>query len=256
MVARPRPRLNVENFDIRGRLTSVKGKWLTVNAENTLIKPTLRFELADEVEVSLDVNTYTLAQMGDRIECLGVPYGPQAIEAIEMSIELTQPVGEQEKPLSRTAGRRASRSSAESGADQLAGGAASQNSDGAGPSATTGSKPTQEDAESASQDDRTKQIVQALQATAEEVKNKSSVTLRLGEGVAKTFAPCKQVSGTDVLVKRFGVPDQSRPVSGSLILDGRLTEVRWQLWVYGPVLVFVDEADTTRYLCVEAGGAR
>jgi hypothetical protein len=99
---------DVETFDIRGRITNVNGRWLTVYARNTYFKPALKIELAEKPEISLDMNTYTLARPGDKISARGVQIGPQAAQATRVEIQLLEPLGKSSKPERPTA-KRASR---------------------------------------------------------------------------------------------------------------------------------------------------
>jgi hypothetical protein len=50
----------------------------------------------------------------------------------------------------------------------------------------------------------------------------------------------------------FALPDQVQKIKASLPVGQRgwQKEIHWQLWVYGPVMFFVDEADATQYLAV------
>jgi hypothetical protein len=97
------------------------------------------------------------------------------------------------------------------------------------------------------------QIVELLRLPPEDVRGKPRVELGLGGAEPKKFTPCKQVSGKEILGK-FGLPDSVRTVTGKLALGagGQQQEIKWQLWAYGNVMFFVDEADTTRYMCVDA----
>ena len=239
----------VETFDIRARITAAKGRWLTLYARNNFFKPTLRIELADKPVVKLDVNDYTLAKPGDKIAALGHQIGPRAAQAAKVIIQLAQPVGESGKKPGRTTGRRPPRRSAKQGqgrqsfevAEEMEQDKPGQNKE------TT----PQEKKEPQPQDKRSKEILQLLQAKPEEIKGKPGVTLKLAEGDPISFTPCKQVSGKAIL-GRFGLPNRVQPNKGSLPLGegGQQKEIKWQLWMYGRVLFFVDEADTTRYLAV------
>ncbi|MHC4178755.1 MAG: hypothetical protein ACYSWU_14690, partial [Planctomycetota bacterium] len=74
---------NVETFDVRGRLTSVKGRWLTVSPpRNTFFRRALRIELAEKPEVKLDVTDYTLAKSGDKIAAQGVQIAANTMQAM------------------------------------------------------------------------------------------------------------------------------------------------------------------------------
>jgi hypothetical protein len=108
----------VETFDIRGQITAIKGRWLTVSARNTLIKPVLKIELADQPEIKLDVNTYVLAKAGDKISASGVQMGPQAVQAIRVAIELVEPLSAAGKKPVRPTAKRPSRPSSKAGEDR------------------------------------------------------------------------------------------------------------------------------------------
>jgi hypothetical protein len=248
--AKDKAAANVETFDIRGRITAVKGRWLTVSARNTFFKPVLKIELADKPEISLDMNTYSLAKSGDKISARGVQVGAQAVQAMQMAIELGEPLGAAGRKPGRSLGKRSSRPSSKAGEDREPFEVAQEAEQGK----------LDEKKETAAQkepgkpeprDERGKQIVQYLQAKPEEIQGKPGVKLDLRDGDSATFMPCKQVSGKEVL-GRFGLPDQVQKIKGSLPLGegGKQKEVQWQLWIYGPVMFFVDEADTTRYLTV------
>jgi len=240
----------VETFDIRGRITAVKGRWLTVYARNTLIKPVLKIELADKPEIKLDVNTYSLAKAGDKISARGVQIGAQAVQAIQVAIELMEPLGASGKKPVRPIGKRSSRPASKAGEDREPF-EVTQEAGQAKPGQNKDAAAEKEPVKPVPQDERSKKIVQYLQTKPEEIQGKPGVKLDLKEGDSVTFAPCKQVSGKEVL-GRFGLPDQVQKIKGSLPLGegGKQQEVQWQLWIYGPVMFFVDEADTTRYLTV------
>ncbi len=239
----------VETFDIRARITVAKGRWLTLYARNNFFKSTLRIELVDRPVIKLDVNDYTLAKSGDKIAALGHQIGPRAAQAAKVIIQLAQPVGESGKKPGRTTGKRLPRRSAKQGqgrqsfevAEEMQQGKPGQNKE------TT----PQEKKEPEPQDKRSQEILQLLQAKPEEIKGKPGVTLNLAAGDPISFRPCKQVSGKAIL-GRFGLPNQTQTIKGSLPLGegGQQKEIEWQLWMYGRVLFFVDEADTTQYLAV------
>jgi hypothetical protein len=105
----------VETFDVRGRLTGLKGRRLTVYARNAFFKPVLKFELADKPVINLDVNTYSLAKPGDKISARGVQIAPQAVQAMQVTIELVEPLGSSGQKPDRTAGRRDTRRGTKSG---------------------------------------------------------------------------------------------------------------------------------------------
>jgi hypothetical protein len=238
--------------DARGKTAAnvVKGRWLTVYARNTFFKPTLRIELADKPVVNLDVNTYTLAKSGDKISARGVQIAPQVIQAMQVAIELAEPLGEPGKTAGRTIGKRPPRGPRK-GSDDRQPFEVAEEIEKDKPDQPKETPPQQKPEKPLPQDKRSKELVQFLQAKPEDVKGKPGVTLNLAEGDPIQFAPCKQLPGKEVL-GRFGLPDQVQKIKGSLPLGegGQEKEIQWQLWIYGPVMFFVDEAGTTRYLTV------
>jgi len=157
----------VETFDVRGRITAVKGRWLTVYARNTLIKPALKIELADKPEIKLDVDTYTLAKAGDKISARGVQMGAQAVQAIQVAIELVEPLGAAGKRAGRPIGKRPSRPSSKAGEDRQPF-EVSQEAGQAKPGQNKDAPPPKEPVKPVPQDERSKQIVQYVQAKPEE----------------------------------------------------------------------------------------
>jgi hypothetical protein len=240
----------VETFDVRGRLTGLKGRWLTVYARNAFFKPMLKFELADKPVIKLDVNTYSLAKPGDKISARGVQIGPQAVQAMQVTIELVEPLGSSGQKPDRTAARRDRRRGTKSGGGREPFEVAEEVEKGK-PAQAQQAPPPQKQEQRVSPETRSKEIRQFLEAKPEEIRGKPGVKLNPTHGDPITFAPCKQVAAKEVL-GRFGLPDQVQKIKGSLPLGegGRQQEIQWQLWSYGPVMFFVDEADRTRYLAL------
>lgn len=89
-----------EPFQISGRLSSVKNGKLTIVAPNTYFKGTLKAELADEPEISLDLAgaaLFGLAKKGDQVEVSGGQLAPQVAQVTEMAITLVEPLAPKEK---------------------------------------------------------------------------------------------------------------------------------------------------------------
>jgi hypothetical protein len=250
--AADKPAEDVETFDVRGQLTSVRGRLLTVTARNSYFKPALRFELAEQPEISIDVSDYTLARSGDNVTANGALLGPQTMEAIDVSIQLVGTIGEPARGSARRAGQRNTQQRSGAGSERDAFEVAGQMEQDK-PEQAQQPPPVEKPEKAEPDDQRGKQIAELLQASPEEVRGKPGVELGLGGAEPKKFTPCKQVSGKEILGK-FGLPDSVLTVTGKLALGagGQQQEIKWQLWAYGNVMFFVDEADTTRYMCVDA----
>lgn len=246
---------NVETFDIRARLTAVKGDWLTVYVRNPFFKPSLRIQLTDEPEIKLDVSEYSVAKPGDKVAALGRGIGAQAVQARQVRIELAEPLGGSGKRAKRPGPKRPPRRPRKGGHDRGSFEIAEEmESDKPGqgkqpPPAPKKDAPPEE--KPPPSDQRGKQIVQFLQAKPEEIRGKPRLKLTLGKGDPATFAPSTDVGGKEVLAE-FGLPDNVLKASGKLPVgeDGEPKEVKWQLWIYGPVKLLVDEADRVRYFAV------
>ena len=242
---------NIETFDIRARITAVKGRWLTVYApRNTFFKPSFRFQLTDKPVIQLDVNDYSLAKSGDKISARGVQLAPQAVQAMQVEIQLAEPLSDSRKKPKRPAGKRPPRGPSKEGQDRQPFEVAQEIEQEKRAKAEQPKQPRPGDKPLA-KDERSKKIIAFLKPKPEEIKGKPGLRINLGQDGFQTFTPCKEVTEKEVLGK-FGLPDLVRNVSGSLPIGegGEQKEVKWRLWVYGPVKFLVDEADKTRYVTV------
>lgn len=247
---RPKTGTDIETFDIRAQIKAVKGRWLTVYARNAFFKPTLRFELTDKPEITLDLNSYTLAKSGDKISARGVQIAPQAVQAMRVEIELAEPLSNSRKKPKRPAGKRPPGRPSKQGQGRQPFEVAQEIEQEKRGKPEQPKQPRSEE-KPLPKDERSKKIVEFLKPKPEEIKGKPGLRINLGQNGLQTFTPCKEVTGKEVLGK-FGLPDRVRNASGSLPIGeaGERKEVKWQLWVYGPVKFLVDEADKTRYITV------
>lgn len=246
--AKDNPTTNVETFEIRGRVTKYRSGRLTVYAPNRYFKPALTIELDEEPIIKLDLANYSAAKPGDAVTAKGIAIAPKMVEAMELTIELAKPLTrKREKPKRPTTRRPATKrtpgQSKREGDGRPAFGVADQ---------LEKEKPAGEDKKAATEEARMQQIVKLLEDEPERTKGRTELRIRLGEGDVQIFTPSKQIAGQG-LRDRFGKPDGVRTVSGSLpVGEGNANKkVKWELWSYGRVKIFVDEAGTVQYFRVQ-----
>ena len=90
----------VESYEIVGRIASMKKGKVTVYVPNPFFKPALQIELAEEVDIDLDLAgpaLYSLAKQGDKIEARGIQVRETAAQVNEVTIELAEPLGPPQK---------------------------------------------------------------------------------------------------------------------------------------------------------------
>lgn len=85
-----------ERFEICGRITNIaKTGKITVAVPNPHIRAPITFELAENVDISLELSgqeAVPLIRKGARVEGTGTQIGPSAAQISELKVELTEPL--------------------------------------------------------------------------------------------------------------------------------------------------------------------
>lgn len=259
---------NEETLDIRGQIVNVKGHWITVGVPpNPYFKSPLRIELAAEPAIEVDLVNYSIAKPGDMITARGRQLGPKACEIYELTVALSEPLGSAKKKPAKLAakplpgrtkagehhppaeiaqtsdhGKRGSDGPSKPESEKPAPPAPS-----AQKPASDGSPPTDKTAP-LSAAERVQKISELLQLKPEQLQGKASLSVRFGDSGDQVFSPARLQKAAEI-TKGFGQPEQIQTTSGSLPLGegGAAKQVQWQLWTYGPLRFFVDEAGEVRY---------
>jgi len=106
--------LPVDRFDIAAQIRGVAGGKLTLYAPNPYFRALFEVELAEAPEIALELaglNYIMLAKKGDKIEGRGVQLAPNVVQLSEVTIELSQPLGQQQQLQQKRPARRPRRSS-------------------------------------------------------------------------------------------------------------------------------------------------
>ncbi len=241
-------------LDIRGQIKSYRPGQMILEVPG--LKSTLRLELADSLTVALDVSNYGLAQPGDTISSKGVQIDQRAAQASEVSIVLNAPVSDPKKrpePVRPTRPVRRPPEAKEQGANgQNAFDVAGQMGQGGAEPMTQPTPPTTQPAAAATAPAATSpdggmDLVAML--TAEPGSTTlPNIRVQLGDAPPVVFIPCKRLTGAD-LRRQFGQPDKVFDLRGELPVgrDRNRQQVRWEMWLYGDVKVFIDETGSARY---------
>jgi len=240
-------------YDVRARISEIKGRWMTVYAPNTFFDAELRVELDRELAVMLDVGAYGLARPGDRFAAVALQVGPKAAIAREVSIALTDPVGQQPTKNGRRpphTEQPGAEQPGQPGAPQPGGVAQAPGPQGPGQGELPGAEvpgvgAAGEQTEAAK---KAMQIVELLRLKPEELQGKAGLQVGLGGDEPVVFLPARP-EAVKTIRDRFGPPDRLQAASGTLAVGegGQPVEVHWNLWTYGPLRFFVDEVGTVRY---------
>jgi len=95
-----------DTYDIHGQITGGKGNRLTIKVPNKFSKPTLNIELVQEPLIELDLLNYLMAKPGDKVQARGLQLGPTNLQATELLITLSEPLGHaRKKPAKLSANR-------------------------------------------------------------------------------------------------------------------------------------------------------
>jgi len=232
-------------FDIRGRVKSFRSDQILLEVPN--IKGTLRFQLAEAATVAVNVSDYSLAQPGDMIASKGVQIGPKVAVASEVNITLSTPLSD---PNKRREPVRPARPTRRPAAENQPNGfevASEMEQEETTPTPTPpiGAKPL---ASPPPSQPEAEDLVTLL--TPEPGSTTwPSIRVRLGENLPVTFLPCKPgITKVDIR-RQFGQPEKIFDLRGELPVgaDRSRKEVRWEMWVYGPTKVFLDETGMARY---------
>ncbi|NQU24359.1 MAG: hypothetical protein HQ567_24005 [Candidatus Nealsonbacteria bacterium] len=248
---KPPPPPKEEMFDVRAQVRDIKGKRMTVYVPNKFFKPLLKVELAEDVAIELDLNTYSVVVEGDKLTALGVRIAPKGVEAIQVAIELSTPLtASGRKPTSPIGKGPIGRPGR---GDQQQPFEVADDIEREKPKPDEQPDPTpQEDPaepkESAGDGDQTEQLVAMLEVKPEDAQGRPGLKLSLGGGDQETFLPAK-IQPAKAIQEKFGKPDSMQNVNGSLPIGegGERKDVQWQLWVYGPVKFFVDGDGAVQY---------
>ncbi|HUT12091.1 MAG TPA: hypothetical protein VMY42_16435 [Thermoguttaceae bacterium] len=245
---------NEELFDIRAQVTGVRGNRVSLYVPNAFFKPVLMIELADDLEISLDLNNYGIAGPGDKLLSMGRQIAPQAVEALKVSIELAEPYSTKRKrPGPAVAGHTPP---PPAGGNERQPFEVADRMDNQEPP-EGGDPPPPDDpppvpAVPIAGGDRTQQMAQLLAGQPGELQGVPPLNISLGGGDPESYAPAKAHPMKDIR-QHFGSPERVMPLNGTLAVGGggEAKDIQWWLIVYGPVKLLVDEDWKTRYFTVE-----
>jgi hypothetical protein len=97
---------------------------------------------------------------------------------------------------------------------------------------------------------RTEQLTELLTLPADEAAGQRELRAQGQGGKPLVFRPAKRGPAKS-LQERFGEPDEIRKVPAPRAsADDSAPQVFWKIWVWGPLLVLVDDSGTTRYFAV------
>jgi hypothetical protein len=86
-----------DTYDIHAQITGGKGSRWTIKTPNKFFKSPLRIELAPQPLIELDLVNYLMAKPGDKVLARGCRLGPNNLQATELLITLTEPLGQARK---------------------------------------------------------------------------------------------------------------------------------------------------------------
>ena len=237
---------NIVTLDIRGRVSSARGRLVTVYAPNQIIKPSLRFELTETATLDLDLSDYSIAKPGDKIVSMCYRPNeamPKAVTAQKVKIELAEVYG---APKRRPG--RGPHPQPQEGDQPPAGEPPVQPPVGdqppVGNQPPVGGLPLPPGAADIP-------LVKLLMPTAEEMQGKQGMKLGMNGGDPLLFIPCKPITEKTIR-ETIGLPERAVKINASLPIGeaGAKVEVEWQLWIFDPVNVFIDEKGQARYFAV------
>jgi len=234
-----------EKFDIRGRVISSKaGRLIVMVPNNQYLKAKVFAELADNAKIAVDLAECNKVKAGDIIEVRGRQANMGAIEAMEVHIQLAEPLTNMVKK-----GRKPGKQPVEKPGKQPPEVAKGPNPPGPNPPVEPGQPPVappQPDG-AAPKDDKAEKILAAVQLPAAELQGKPALQLALQGGNPETYTPTKPELGKNVKEK-FGQPDSGMIIHGNMPgPDGQQKQIVWELWTYGALKLIVDETGTVRY---------
>ncbi|MDZ7616364.1 MAG: hypothetical protein U1E05_05125 [Patescibacteria group bacterium] len=234
-------------LDLVGQIKSTRAGQIVLEVPNQ--KATIRFELADSATVAISVSDYTLAKPGDTIVAKGGQLTTNMAEASEVSITLSTPISDGKKrpePARPASSPRRSAGGEQRNAFDVAG----QMEQGGAEPMTQPTPPTTQPAAApaipASSDGPTDLV--AMLTPEPGSSTWPNIRVRLGDAPPVAFIPCKPVTRAE-LRQRFGQPNKVFDLSGELPVgpDRSRKAVRWEMWLFGDVRVFLDETGMARY---------
>lgn len=264
---------NVEQFDIRGQVVSYRANSLTLQAPNNYFKSPIRIELTEDVAISVDFDDVTVAKAGDKLRAVAVQIEPRRLEALDLSIEMQEPLtsNPKKKPArpaptpSKTPAPRPKPGAAQPkgtepepfevappGPKPKAPPAAGPNPPPVNPQPGAqprpGGRPEPITPEALL---RAFAVAEWLELPAHEAAFAQPLQAKLDGGEPQTLVPAKDVEA-EQLEKKFGKPDGVSDIHGSLPIgeNGKAEEIKWKQWKYGPLRVLVDETGAVRYLAM------
>ncbi len=248
-------------LELRGRIRSYRGNYLTLEVPSPIFKNPVRLELAAPLTIPIEVSDYSMAKPGDRISAKGPQIGQNTVRAIELNIMLSEPVGEVKKrpaPAAPAAGRPQEEERGAFGVPEPV----EREEEAPDPPAPDEPEPEapEVDAEpaqpvepapspepgQASEPNEDALLAWLTLEPSDAVP--PSIRVRVGDAPPAIFTPCKPVPASD-LRSRFGQPDKVFDLRGELPVGRERSRqaIRWEMWVFGETRLFVDETGMVRY---------
>ena len=236
-------------YEINGQLGGVKrnGQWMLNTPHGNIT-----FELAEEVDIAVDMADYSYAKPGDAISCRGMQVGERAATANSVEIELAEPLGGIEKK-----GKVSRRSKSSKSSDSKSDGDESEedaDKDGNDEEKTDAKKATAKKpvAKKVIKDDTEEYDPEQAEKLAELLEPKGkfatgeSLELTV-KGDTLTFGPSTQGPSL-TLQKRFGKPKITYARGAVTAADGAAgSPSQWKIYIWGPVKVAIDKNGKARF---------
>ncbi|MEA1950636.1 MAG: hypothetical protein U9N87_04585 [Planctomycetota bacterium] len=234
-------KLRAAVYEVNGQVAGVKrnGQWTVGTPQGNLT-----FELAEDVEIAIDMADYSYAKPGDSISCAAFQNGEHMATARTVRIELAQPLAGMEKKgkMSRRSKTSKKRTSKADGDEDESERGESKSADSKRGKSKFGDK----DKPSAEVTDKLAKLL----VPKGEHDSGESLELKI-KGKSVTFGPSTQGPAA-TLQKRFGRAKKGYARGAVTAADGTVgPAVQWKIWSWGPVKVAVDKRGKARFFIVE-----
>jgi hypothetical protein len=241
---------NEEFLDIRGSIARIKGSQLTIDVPNALFKSPLRVDLDAKLTIDVDLPEYSMVKPGDKIAARGVQMGNRVADVRELNIVLSNSLTTKKRPLTKPLAKQPvpRAKPGEQEPVEVAGGKTKPADPPAKPELPAGRDQPPDKEPPAADGDPADKILPLLSLKPDELKGKAALSIAFNAGDPLLFIPAKEET-IESIRKQFGNPKEVQNVQGSLPVgeEGARKEVRWQVWTYGSLKIFVDDTGKVRY---------
>ncbi len=244
----------ISNYDVAGQIRNIdKRSQMTVFCGPT---GTVTAELGQSPEIEVDVADLRLAKQGDKVTVSGFMTGEHMGNARLVEVELSQPLAppEDQKKKKRLARQRRDRDEEDDEPNEDEEPAADDEKEADDAQAEEdedGQANDAPEAGAAAGGGDYQKLATLLKPDAAEAAGKPTFDVPLGPNKRVSFGP--SVKGpAETLKKRFGEPTKTisfAQVMGEKVDAGKLQG--WELWIWGPVYLVVDNRGNARYFAVD-----